>query len=1437
MRNNDEFCIIEHEELCVKNEELCITNEKFCIQNDEFCSDKAGNKAQMVWNTTDNATTKEDNDLRKILDKPHFDWQGHDFHELQALRLSKLQRRRNEEARFADDSELVCLQLAARVRERIPSFWTSERQLTFIQDVDVWLLLEAKYEMISRWRMKVVQQDGSVSPTPATGGKLGGGMPRNRGGGYSVRGMDVEEVNPSWVVAQLRDWDRHTDSALKILRTSPRSLLGSTLNVGAEEREPECELMYLWKRILEVKRGGDGTDVMALTLEEQDWLDHSSVFMSSRLTENEHDAQTCKNNIKAYRETLNTSIEPARLYNENLIRIMNRIPEIDGRPLTADEELKLGALKLAVLDSKEKDYKEFLKEKEKDPATLTAVKQKEWRANLKRLEDAKLDEQEQVDLDSLKRQKYDRIFKGVKLKELRPMAIIAKPFDKFEQLWTDDEKAEFEQQKAEQKAKDDQEAYLGLLDDPAYADALTTEQVASRKMLQLLRFYRLKRMGAFDPWSDPPRGDQADLLEYQDLQKTELDRRKDGGEELTPDENQERDQLWVSVLQREARETLTIDEAETLYALLKAQLSDNKRDEELLEWLDMRRNQLHLQKMKEKAHAAGKAEENLEEDVKYVAQLIGFEQANIKVLERHQFDADFSDQKDLDLLKAKQAVRAKAKNEKNMKQTVAEGLELIELTKSIQIGLEAPSRLERTSDQSSVAVFEQIQQTIEKLEVEELIGMRTETEEDILDKLYVRQLEWKLMRIADSLVKEVSECSPVGSGDGGGSGEGEDEESLKARREELAGERERTAYELERRQRTILVREKAHAARDLKEAVKEVGRRETELKEQKELGDTGALQSPREKPAGDAEAGGETGSEMEPGEVVDAIREVDEQDQADLSYVEHEMSKANEDVSQKRADMDRIDAELDQLLLQDLERRKEKGLLNSDEEHQLDVQIKRVLKRKEHAGELSPVDMQKLMDAELRLLERKDGNQKEFLDDDEQIELDLRRFHSLSQKKIHDGGFTVSDEKMLESVIVAIYTRRKVYAKQQAMKLATEISMEGAESTADGDGGAGKQHAKLIFDEQLWSSDEDLDLKRYELKQLERQSETKQLDVADVEMVYNLRCEMIDGLEERIKGRKDILAMERGFTSLNISGLRHVPEPEPEPEPELEPDPEPPIGTASGQSAAAPPLLHPLTKEPLFLPSAGAAANGGPAPTARYRVHFKRVAIRSGASRDALVIGAMDEGAELEACGQEGNWVKLTPGFWPAGADFATGAWMMLDGTVIGLGVLLKQLQLKNSRWDWRVQRDADGRFKLLPPKLPPGGQFSAGSGYRMGTGGGRMVTPANITRYSVVHAPRVAIRSGASVTERIIGAAHHGSEIVTCGREGNWVRLTAACWIRLTGRTVCGAAWMMVDGSKVGLGALLLKVDGSQQTSPVGGEHVVVTSRAGLHLSRAAPD
>ena len=62
------------------------------------------------------------------------------------------------------------------------------------------------------------------------------------------------------------------------------------------------------------------------------------------------------------------------------------------------------------------------------------------------------------------------------------------------------------------------------------------------------------------------------------------------------------------------------------------------------------------------------------------------------------------------------------------------------------------------------------------------------------------------------------------------------------------------------------------------------------------------------------------------------------------------------------------------------------------------------------------------------------------------------------------------------------------------------------------------------------------------------------------------------------------------------------------------------------------------------------------------------------------------------------------------------------------------------------------------------------------------------------------------------VPSKNEGSEIESCGQEGNWLRLTAACWIRLTGRQVRGAAWMMIDGAEVGLGPLLVPVSLPQQ-------------------------
>ena len=1069
-----------------------------CDAYDKEQLEKSGSKAQMVWNTTDTATSKEDRDLRELLKKKGFDFRGLDFHKLQALRLSKLQREERKETSPHDvdvDSELVCLQLAARVRDRIPLKWTQERRLQFIEDVDVWLLLEAKYGMRDRWRMKSNQGRKSKLLSPKSALK--------RRGAYSVRELRIDRAeDSSWAIAVGDRWEKHLDSMLKEFRHEDRSVIGSTLLAGVEERDPECELMYMWKRILEVKRGGDGTDETELTLEEQDCLDHASVFMSSRLTQSEHDAQACKNNIQLYREETVQAVLAERLYNESVIRIMKRIPDMDRRPLTADEEEKMDKLKLSVLESKEGDYKKFQQLKEIDPSTLSQMMKDAWHADLKRLEAPELNEEEQEDLNRLKREKYDRAFKGVGLKDLKRIAT-KKPEE-----MTDEENREYER-----RGVSDQEAYLVLLA-LLPRDELTEEQAKAYKMLRLIRFYRHKRNGEFNPTTalrtlpailqrkeepDELTQEEQEWKEYQDLQIEELHQRSESGtgEPLTAEEKQEFGELSVSILQRKKREDLTLEDVETLYTTLKAQLSEDKRDEELLEWLDMRRNQLKLFRLKEKAQTAGTAEKDLEKDSHFLEQQIRYEQANIKVLERYQFDKDFSEKKLLEELKAKQQGRAQAKNEKNMKQIVADGLQLIEATKDVASKPPSPT---------DAKFFDQIQEIIQKLQVKELVGMRTDTEEDLLDKLYVRQLEWKLMQDAELIDTPLDDLS-------------EDEESLQRRTDELKRERERTTYELERRQRTILEREKAQAGRALKEAVKEVEEYQKDVREESAIdASAGQIDS----------GGGDDDAAQEGGQTPEAA--------ADVSQIKLDMEKATQDVESKRAEVDRIDAQLDQLLLKDLERRKEKGLLDSEEEHALDVQIKRCLKRQlEEVGKLDPEVMQKYLSAELRLLERKAG--KQTLDDDERHELDLRTFHALFTKKSSGSGLTASDNQKLEKVIVAIYTDRKKFAMKQAQ--------EALQEEGGGGGAVGEGKQKVVPNENMWSSDEDLDLKRYELKLLMRQKDGGSLSVSDLERVYNLRCEMIDGLTERIESRAQQLDQRAASGGADL-------EPEPEPEPELD---------------------------------------------------------------------------------------------------------------------------------------------------------------------------------------------------------------------------------------------------------------------------------------------
>ena len=292
-------------------------------------------------------------------------------------------------------------------------------------------------------------------------------------------------------------------------------------------------------------------------------------------------------------------------------------------------------------------------------------------------------------------------------------------------------------------------------------------------------------------------------------------------------------------------------------------------------------------------------------------------------------------------------------------------------------------------------------------------------------------------------------------------------------------------------------------------------------------------------------------------------------------------------------------------------------------------------------------------------------------------------------------------------------------------------------------------------------------------------------------------------------------------------------------------------------------------------PRAGAAVDGargaagsagGRGPPVRYKVVYQRVAIRAAASRDAPIIGSRRAGDEVQSCEQRGNWVRLCEHCAPAinsaaAPEAAEGAWMMLDGSELGLGRLLIRLpepweqgsRQQGSRRvsdahsthgthgrqhaDWRMTADEDGKYHLAPTRFSsresieraelflkqrPQSKLDTGAsggpaGASTGTGGGCSSGSGAtvVRRYRVVHRPRMAIRDGPTTDARIIAVVGTGSEIEAAApsaAEGQhptnekWLRLTRACWIRLTGRLAVSEAWILLDGTEVGLASPLLE-------------------------------
>ena len=612
----------------------------------------------------------------------------------QALRIAKLKR---DHIADSTQDELICLELAAKARQRIPADWTDRSKNAWIDDIDLWLLLEAKHQLLAGWLSPGPEALGVPTPTASKAPKL---RRRNRPksvysnepevsfGQPSVRDMAVDS---GWALT-IAGWERHLDKQLAENRLDKKSKigpgLGSEQGLGLEHRDEQLELMYLWQWILRPAESAAplglpslrsvAAPALKLSEEEQGWLDHASVFMASAEMEQlDDEIAHCKKISELYRHLE----DPRQHFEETVIRMLSNIAK--RRALSIEEEIKLEDLQRSVLHNRRKDFHRLVELREKQ--AHEALKERE-ELQLKRLEVDEVKDltaEEEKELDALRLKKYGRAMTGVGLRELQT------------------------KEAKDANGGEDQDEYLKLLEALDEA-SLEEEQRKQLGWLRLLSLSRRKEKGLLEPGSD-------DLRRYEDLQRAELERRRGLDNDLSAEEEQELSQITMAVLRRRSADELTPEERVVLQKLLKERRSDETKDVMLLELLDMR--------ILEDRKAAEPSLFERHEDDKTDRELqIQLEKAKIKVLDRRSEGAkDWSEEEagELKALKAKEAERKKRVDRMKMRDIQERAARILKETPD-----DKPS--EPASDR-------EIRKTIDQLEDEDLKGMRSDKEEELLE--------------------------------------------------------------------------------------------------------------------------------------------------------------------------------------------------------------------------------------------------------------------------------------------------------------------------------------------------------------------------------------------------------------------------------------------------------------------------------------------------------------------------------------------------------------------------------------------------------------------------------------------------------------------------------------------------------------------------------
>jgi len=207
---------------------------------------------------------------------------------------------------------------------------------------------------------------------------------------------------------------------------------------------------------------------------------------------------------------------------------------------------------------------------------------------------------------------------------------------------------------------------------------------------------------------------------------------------------------------------------------------------------------------------------------------------------------------------------------------------------------------------------------------------------------------------------------------------------------------------------------------------------------------------------------------------------------------------------------------------------------------------------------------------------------------------------------------------------------------------------------------------------------------------------------------------------------------------------------------------------------------------PTPVPVGGASATGAAAPPLprEWLVSHDRVAIRATPATKGKAVGLKARGDRITVAGREGDWLRLDPS---SLQQSDSEGWMLIDGTSLGLGVLLKPVSPTSE--EAPASPPPKGAAAPKPAPKPAAKPASSGDAEQA------FIAPVC---FEVVHA-MVHVRDHPDVNSRSLGSHRKGEVLLVEARKGAWLRLAAE-----RGAPTGPSRWMLSDGASVGLKLLM---------------------------------